>query len=73
MGLSTSRSEIQWAPVESPRNLLFGDTDHMGFLEAASKIIAEQLYIGNPKSQLCSERYCPIYPCFYRLGEENVE
>jgi hypothetical protein len=70
IGLSTSgRPEIKWEQVDNPRSLLFGDGQHDGYLMAASKIIEHQLYVGNPRSMLCSEKYCPIYnDCFYRRG-----
>lgn len=71
MGLSTQTAKIKWREIENTRKLLFGGDDHMGYLEAASYIIEQQLYIGNPRSMLCSDRYCPIYnSCFYRIGRE---
>ena len=69
IALSTSSGEVDWVEVENPRNLLFGSKNVMGYLEAASLIIEHGIYIGNPKSQLCSDRYCPIYEsCPYRIG-----
>lgn len=69
MGFSTRTAEIKPRFVEHPRTLLFGDDTHMGYLEAASRIIEQGLFIGNPRSMLCSERYCGIYDtCFYRIG-----
>lgn len=70
IGLSTSAGhEIKFEPIENPRTLLFGDGDEMGYLMAASKIIEHQLYIGNPRSLLCSEKFCGIHErCFYRRG-----
>ncbi len=73
IGMSTSSSgEIRWEEVDSPRSMLFGDGDNMGYLIAASEIIASQIFIGNPRSMLCTDRYCPIFNnCFYRLGEQD--
>lgn len=69
MGFSTRSGKIQWQPVKNPRSLLFGDGDNMGYLQAAAKIIEHGLWVGNPRSMLCTERYCSIYNnCFYRLG-----
>lgn len=69
MGFSTASAQIKWRFVDNPRTLLFGDTDHVGYLEAAARIIKENLFVGNPRSMLCSERYCGIYnSCFYRIG-----
>lgn len=73
IGLSTSgNGTMMWEEVQNPRTLLFGDGINMGYLLAASEIIASQLYIGNPRSMLCTEKYCPIYnECFYRLGDQR--
>lgn len=69
IGASTSgEPRILWEEIQNPRTLLFGDGDNMGYLIAASYIIEGQAYVGNPRSQLCSPRYCPAYPCFYVKG-----
>jgi hypothetical protein len=68
VGFSTSgRMEILTEKLNNPRRLLFGDgADNKGYLLAASEIVANQQYIGNTMSMLCSERYCPSYKyCFY--------
>jgi hypothetical protein len=67
IGFSTSgRLEILAEKIPNPRALLFGDGESEGYLIGASKIIEQQLYIGNTYSQLCSERYCASYnQCFY--------
>lgn len=72
IALSTSNGEVAWQEIQNPRTLLFGDGESMGYLTAASHIIGNGLYIGNPRSMLCTSKYCPIYDdCFYRLGDND--
>lgn len=72
IALSTATGQVTWQEIQNPRTLLFGDGESMGYLTAASHIIAHQLYIGNPRSMLCSSKYCGLYDnCFYRLGDTN--
>ncbi len=67
IGLDTSSGLVGWDTVERPAQMLFGDGSNMGYLEAASEIILRGLFVGNPKSMLCTERYCPIFKdCWYR-------
>jgi hypothetical protein len=72
IGMSTSGSpRIEVAPVENPRSLLFGDDEHIGYLEAASKIVEDGAYVGNTRSMLCNPRYCPAFEtCFYVRGKQ---
>lgn len=66
---TTGQPDIKWEAVENPRSLLFGDGDTEGYLLAASKIIEHGLFVGNTRSMLCSDKYCPVYnDCFYRRG-----
>lgn len=68
LGFSTT-GDLAIIPEEipHPRSMLFGDGgENEGYLIAASKIIANKLYVGNTYSQLCTPRYCPWYnDCFY--------
>lgn len=49
------------------RELLVGDGDQPGLLQHAAAIIKNGLFYGNPRSQLCSDRYCPAFAtCKYR-------
>lgn len=46
---------------------LLGDEDHPGLLQYASRLIHSATFFGNPRSQLCSEKYCPAWrSCHYR-------
>lgn len=53
--------------ITDGRKLLLGDDENMGVLQYASKIIHSGLFVGNPKSMMCHEKYCPIYKqCRFR-------
>lgn len=46
---------------------LLGDEDRPGLLQHASRLIHSGNFFGNPRSQLCSEKYCPAWRvCHYR-------
>lgn len=65
---SGSRAEVAAATVESPSRILLGDeTQPQGLLHMAAKMAAAELFPGNPKSTLCSPKYCPVYAtCWWR-------
>lgn len=53
--------------VISARDVLLGDAEIPGVLENASKLIHSGVFYGNPRSMLCSEKYCPNFAiCKYR-------
>lgn len=71
IGLQTGKTDkaqrIGTGEVTTARELLIGTQDQPGVLEYASKIIHSGLFYGNPSSQLCHERYCPIFKtCQFR-------
>ena len=47
--------------VHDARELLVGDEDAPGLLQIASKMLHSGTFYGNPRSSLCSEKYCPAY------------
>lgn len=47
--------------IHGGRELLLGDEDSPGLLEIAAKIIRSGIFYGNPKTQFCGEKYCPIF------------
>ncbi len=52
--------------VEKPSRILLGDgAKNKGLLEAMATMAKSENFYGNPNSQLCSNRYCPIYPCWW--------
>lgn len=57
------------AVAECPSGMasLLGSEDLPGTLEHASRLIHSGNFFGNPRSQLCSEKYCPAWRvCHYR-------
>lgn len=71
VGLNTGKTEraqrIAVAPIVEARSVLLGDEQQPGILHAASNILRAGAFFGNPRSQLCSERYCPRYnKCSFR-------
>lgn len=54
-------------PVTGARELLIGDHDSPGVLEIVAKMIHTGVFPGNPRSVLCSGRFCPIFnQCRFR-------
>lgn len=53
--------------VQNVREILVGDEISPGILQDAANIIHSGIFHGNPKSQACGPRYCPVYAnCRYR-------
>lgn len=53
--------------VKSPKQLLLGAEESPGLLDHASNLIHSGSFYGNPKSNLCSPKYCPRWKtCKYR-------
>ena len=57
----TESQRIAVGEVSGSRELLLGTEDRPGVLEYASKIIHSGVFFGNPRSMLCSKRYCPNF------------
>lgn len=75
IGLPTTEGRpIGITSVKLPHKLLLGDEKYKGLLEMAADLIRKRLFWGNPRSMLCSERYCPAWrDCRWRgftLGDE---
>ena len=47
--------------VVGARDTLLGDGETPGVLEEASRLIHSGSFYGNPRSMLCSEKYCPNF------------
>ena len=68
VGLQTAKTEkgqrvALSGPIVGAREVLLGEPDSPGVLETVAKLINNGVFAGNPKSMLCSKKYCPIYPC----------
>lgn len=47
--------------IHGGRALLLGDEDSPGLLEIAAQLVRSGTFYGNPKTQFCGEKYCPIF------------
>ena len=53
--------------IHNAKELILGNEFQDGILAYASKMLHSGMFYGNPKSQICGEKYCPIYNnCFFR-------
>lgn len=71
IGMQTGKTEkaqrVAKAPIVSPSRVLVGTEEHPGLLELASNVLHSGLFYGNPRSQLCSVKYCPAHgSCRFR-------
>lgn len=60
-GSKPESQEFNTAPVPNAKSVLIGTDGEPGLLEMASHIIQNEIWFGNPKSWLCSEKFCPNY------------
>jgi hypothetical protein len=65
MPTSGSDRTVAVGTVDRPSRVLLGEGHHMGLLRTIAKMAKHDLFPGIPSSMLCSERYCPIYPCWW--------
>lgn len=66
-GKTPKAQRVAVGQIEDVRTVLVGDEDDPGLLEHASRIIHSGSFYGNPRSMLCSEKFCPAYnSCKFR-------
>jgi len=66
-GKTAKGQRVAVADCSSGMASLLGSEDYPGLLEHASRLIHSGNFFGNPRSQLCSEKYCPAWrSCRYR-------
>lgn len=61
-GKTPAAQRVGTGDVPNARAALVGTDEEPGLLEHASRLIKSGAFYGNPKSWLCSERYCPKHP-----------
>lgn len=71
IGLQTGKTErgqrVARGEIERPRDVLIGTVESPGVLEVVANMIHRGVFVGNPRSILCHDRYCPIYnACKFR-------
>lgn len=66
-GMTDKAQRIAIGEIDSPRDALIGTPEAPGALQHAARFIQSGLFYGNPRSQLCSPKYCPRYEhCNFR-------
>jgi hypothetical protein len=68
IGLTTTKdARVGTGEVKSALSVLIGDSNEKGLLDHAAAMLKHDVFPGNPRSQLCSEKFCPAYQiCKYR-------
>lgn len=71
IGLQTAKTEkgrrVGIGTIEGAKDMLLGSAEEPGVLEIVSRLIHSGTFLGNPKSSVCSEKFCPAYnACRFR-------
>jgi hypothetical protein len=71
IGMQTGKTErgqrVATGEIHGARDMLVGEADSPGVLEIAANMIHTGTFPGNPRSQLCSAKYCPAHStCRFR-------
>jgi hypothetical protein len=62
IGLKTKgKAEIATGTISNAKRIMVGDQDNPGLIEFAADMFRSGRFYPNPKSILCSEKYCPRY------------
>lgn len=66
-GATDKAQRIAIGEIDSPRDALVGTPETPGALQYAAQFLKSGAFFGNPRSQLCGERFCPIHAsCQFR-------
>jgi RecB family exonuclease len=66
-GVTEKAQRIAIGQIDSPRDALIGTPDAPGALQHAANFIKSGIFYGNPRSQLCGEKFCPNFKtCYFR-------
>lgn len=66
-GKTPATQRVAMGEIPDARAALIGTDEQVGLLEHASRLIHSGSFYGNPKSNLCSPKYCPRHTtCTYR-------
>lgn len=62
IGLQTTKeAPVATGEVTDVKTPLLGTDEHPGLIEIAARMLKEGIFPPNPKSMLCSAKYCPAY------------
>lgn len=64
IGMQTAKTtqKVGTGEIENAKAALIGDEESPGLLEHAANVIHSGMFYGNPKSTICSAKYCPRHP-----------
>lgn len=66
-GLTERGQRVAIGEIDSPRDALLGSGESPGALQFAARLIHSGSFHGNPRSSLCSPKFCPIHStCVFR-------
>lgn len=66
-GKTAKAQRVGMGAITDPKSILVGDEYTSGMLEDAAKIIHAGAFYGNPRSMLCSAKFCPAFAtCKYK-------
>lgn len=66
-GVTERAQRIAIGEIDSPRDALIGSAEAPGALQYAADFIRTGRFYGNPRSQLCGAKFCPIHAiCMFR-------
>jgi hypothetical protein len=67
---TTKEAPCATGEINDVKTPLLGTDEHPGLIEIAAQMLSTGLFTPNPKSMLCSNKYCPAYAsrCKYRGG-----
>lgn len=66
-GATDKAQRVAVGEIDSPRDALIGTPDAPGALQYAAQFLKSGAFYGNPRSQLCGEKFCPIHAtCQFR-------
>lgn len=65
IGLQTAKTEkgqrVGVGKIDAAREILVGNEHRPGLLDAAAGLLKSGIFYGNPRSRLCSKKYCPAW------------
>ena len=68
IGLQTTKdTPVATGEVADVKTPLLGTDDYPGLIDIAARMLKDGVFPPNPKSMLCSKKYCPAYAshCHY--------
>lgn len=68
-GLNTSNGLVGVGRIKEPSRVLLGTANEPGLLDFMAQMFKHDFFPGNPRSTLCTKRYCPVFDtCRWRFA-----